>query len=165
MAVLVEALSVIVRRDSIERYIVGGWEKFLDFVPNQTMCTDGDLVRVGFMSPRDVEDFVIHLEGAGLQFHYGNEKLQAERGLRVSGDIIVVDQMKGPTTECDWVEFGSFSIEGEDIKIPTCWLFEGPRIAAGLHFSSKQMTLATPEGWTPANLKSMHFMANEPGVQ
>lgn len=165
MAVLVEALSVIVRRDSIDSYMTGGWSKFVDLVPNQTMCTDEELVRVGFMTPADVEDFVFQLERHGLQFHYGDVKTQIERGLRNSGDIVVIDQIRGPTTQCDWIEFGAFTLEGEDVKIPSCWLFKAPRLASGLHFKSKQMTIATPENWTPQNLKSMIYLSDEPKVQ
>ena len=38
MAVLVEALSVIVRRDAIESRFSGGWPKFLSSIPNSTLC-------------------------------------------------------------------------------------------------------------------------------
>ena len=54
MAVLCEAISVVVRRDAIDKYFKGGWIKFVDDVPNSTMCTDGELVRVGFMTPNSV---------------------------------------------------------------------------------------------------------------
>ena len=35
---------------------------------NSTMCTDGELVRVGFMSPNAVQEYVESLEAGGLQF-------------------------------------------------------------------------------------------------
>lgn len=54
MAVLIEAISVVVRKDAIEKRFPGGWDSFLDEIPNNTLCTDGELVRVGFMSPQDV---------------------------------------------------------------------------------------------------------------
>lgn len=158
MAVLVEALSVIVKRDSIDQYINGGWEKFISIVPNQTMCTDGELVRVGFMTPQDVECFVVELESQGLHFHFGDKKTQIEKGLRPRGDIIVIDQFRGPTTSCDWIEFGAFSLETSPVRIPACWLFDEPRIAHGLHFKGKEMTLVTPDGWTPENLKSLMYV-------
>ena len=63
MAVLVEALSVIVRRDAIVRKYRGGWQEFLQHVPNNTFCTDDELARVGFMHPKDVEAYVTHLVG------------------------------------------------------------------------------------------------------
>ena len=58
MAVLVEAISVVVRRDAIGARYPGGWRGFLSIVPNSTLCADDDLVRVGFMAPPDVEAFI-----------------------------------------------------------------------------------------------------------
>ena len=68
MAVLVEAISVIVRRDAIDRRFSGGWREFLNAVPNNTFCADEDLARVGFMTPQDVEAFVRRLDCGGLTF-------------------------------------------------------------------------------------------------
>ena len=58
MAVFCEAISVVVRRDAIDKYFKDGWIKFVDDVPNSTMCTDGELVRVGFMTPNSVQDYI-----------------------------------------------------------------------------------------------------------
>ncbi len=49
MAVLVEGLSVIIRADCLQNFET--WDAFKEIVPNETMCADGELVRVGFMSP------------------------------------------------------------------------------------------------------------------
>jgi hypothetical protein len=51
MAVLVEAISVVVRRDAIDRSFEGGWMAFVSRVPNATLCTDNQLARVDFMDP------------------------------------------------------------------------------------------------------------------
>jgi len=51
MAVLVEAISVVVRRDAIDRSFGGGWRAFVSCVPNTTLSTDDQLARVGFTSP------------------------------------------------------------------------------------------------------------------
>ncbi len=68
MAVLVEAISVVVRRDSIDRTFDGGWTGFVSCVPNATLCTDSQLARVGFMDPGAVGKFVESLQAAGLVF-------------------------------------------------------------------------------------------------
>ena len=68
MAVLCEAISVVARRDSIDAFYKGGWDTFQNDVPNATMCTDGELVRVGFMSPDAVGIYIEKLEANGLQF-------------------------------------------------------------------------------------------------
>lgn len=147
MAVLVEAISVIVRRDAINKRFTGGWRGFLNVVPNNTLCADDDLARVGFMSPPDVEEFVRHLERAGLVFTSNGKAL----------DIAVVDQMRGPTIPAEWLEFAHLALSGNGGKVAACWLFEGPRIAAGTHISAKGMTLATPEGWTYEDSLSANF--------
>ena len=147
MAVLVEAISVIVRRDAIDKRFQGGWREFENVVPNCTLCADDELVRVGFMSPPDVEAFVRHLEKGGLTF--------VKNGQAV--DIAVVDQMRGPTMPADWLEFAHLSLGETGDKVAACWLFEGPRIASGIHMSAKGMTLATPDGWNYDNSLSANF--------
>jgi hypothetical protein len=51
MALLVESISVVVRRDAIDRYFAGRWDGLAARVPNATPCTDGRSARVGFMDP------------------------------------------------------------------------------------------------------------------
>jgi hypothetical protein len=66
MAVLVEGISVIVRRDAVQSLYPGGWEGFVADAPNKTLCADPNLARVGFMAPDDVKAFVAQLERVGL---------------------------------------------------------------------------------------------------
>ena len=47
MAVLVEAISVIVRRPAIDERFNGGWPAFLQAIPNRMGCHGNDLARVG----------------------------------------------------------------------------------------------------------------------
>ena len=68
MAVLVEPISVVVRRDAINTRFIGGWPAFLESIPNRTLCADADLARVGFMSPDDVKAYASELEAGGLVF-------------------------------------------------------------------------------------------------
>jgi len=65
MAVLCEAISVVIRRDSIDAFYKGGWAAFQNDVPNKAMCTDEELVRVGFMSPDAVGAYIEKLEANG----------------------------------------------------------------------------------------------------
>jgi len=95
MPVLVEAISVIVRSAAVHTKYVGGWNAFLAEVPNETLCFDEDLARVGFMSPVDVKHYVQRLVAKGLAFLDGGGSV----------DIVVVDQREGPTAPCDWIEF------------------------------------------------------------
>ena len=138
MAVLVEAISVIVRHDSIDLRFPGGWQGFESSVPNATICTDKQIARVGFMTPKDVENFINHLEDKGLIF-LAQEKVV---------DLAVVDQQRGLTIPCDWLEFGKLPFRDTDEKVSMCWLYEGERIYGhGLYMSGTSMELCTPLNW------------------
>jgi len=135
MAVLVEGISVVVRRDSIERKVSGGHTRIRRLIPNATYCADDELVRVGFLVPDEVREFIDELKEVGLTF--------VDEGKCV--DIAVCDQQRGLTNDCDWLEF--CHLKTEEGKVGAAWLYEGDRKAHGLHFSSTSMTLATPHGW------------------
>ena len=141
MPVLVEGISVIVRRGAIDSRFRGGWRNFESDVPNRTLCTDEELARVGFMSSVDVEAYVGRLEMGGLTF--------VEDGRSV--DVAVVDQLHGPTVPTDWLEFAEFTLDQKGNKVLGCWLVEGPRITTGHDLSLIPMWLSTPAGWTYEN--------------
>lgn len=126
MAVLIEAISVVILVEAIVEKFLGGLDAFEKIVPNQTLCADGEIVRVGFMTPQDVEAFVKELQGGGLEFLRDAESV----------DIAVVDQLRGPTSRCSWLEFGHVNL-GDD----------GPLVAACRRTGSQIMTIAHPLGW------------------
>jgi hypothetical protein len=168
MAVLVEAISVIVRRDSIEKHFIGGWPAFLKTIPNATSCYEDKLVRVGFMEPGSVQGYIEVLEQSGLVFMEDDKAV----------DIVVCDQLQGPTIACDWIEFGKLPID-DDNTVAAAWLFEGPRFTGGLHFKSRKFGLAVPARWkykgspseTPQFMdkldsqKHLEFLRQENGVE
>jgi hypothetical protein len=125
MAVLVEATSVIILAESLLNKFPGGWEAFEKIVPNRTMCADNEIVRVGFMTPQDVESFVKTLELNGLKFLRGNEAM----------DIAVADQRRGLTSKCSWLEFGHVNLDGKN------------RVAACRMVDSQVSEIVTPLGW------------------
>ena len=138
MAVLAEAISVVVRCDAILQRLPGGEEAFESMVTNDTYCSDGELVRVGFLGPGPVEAFVRELEAAGLRYLVDGK----------ATDFVVVDQRHGPTTPCDWIEFARIPF-GPDQRVAACWLFEGPRLPmAGIYLRGNSMQLHTPPGWS-----------------
>ncbi len=51
MAVLAEGISVVVRLDAIERLMEDDWANFVAIAPNQTLCCDNELARVGSARP------------------------------------------------------------------------------------------------------------------
>ncbi len=137
MAVLVEGLSVVVRRAAIDDHMIGGWDHFLTVVPNATLCTDGEVVRVGFLSPDAVGEFLGTLGAMGLVFLRDG----------IPTDVSVVDQRDGPTVPTSWLQFGRVSIARAS-QVALCWLFEGPRQGEGLHMKSRDMDVVMPMGWT-----------------
>ena len=161
MAVLCEAISVVVRRDAIDAYYAGGWGQFVNCVPNATLCTDGELARVGFLTPNDVREFVDDLVDSGLQFESKTKFLGLFGSGRNRSDIVVVDQHQGATMQCPWIEFGKFKLSEHDIEVSMCWLFEGEHIASGIHLKDQNMNLATPVGWSPKDSGGLIFKGEE----
>ena len=68
MAVLVEGISVLVRKDAIQDKMTGGDARFRLLIPNATFCEDDQLARVGFLNPTDVGTFIDELQDVGLTF-------------------------------------------------------------------------------------------------
>lgn len=136
MAVLVEAISVIMRVEAVMEAFSGDFEAFVEFVPNNTLCVDNEIARVGFMTPDDVESFIHKLENRGMRY------LQDEKAI----DIVVIDQLRGSAAACDWVEFG---------KIP--WDDNDHVVSAARLVGSEQHTLMTPDGWEYENSLSASY--------
>jgi hypothetical protein len=128
VAVLIEAISVVVKISAIQERYPGGWDAFKKNVPNQTLCADSKIARVGFMSPADVEAFVKSLEKNNLVFQSNGD----------TQDLAVVDQQRGFSLTCSWAEFGTVQIDGNkisacqvigdesgEIMFPDGWQYEG----------------------------------------
>jgi len=133
MAVLVEGITVIVRRTSIQRNLVGGWSAFVGSLPDATLCSDANIAGVGFVEPKDVESYVKRLERKGLTFLLDGK----------AADMAVVDQQRGPTTVCKWLEFGRGPFDQNHNKISICWFFDGS--------NNTSVKLFTPAGWAFEN--------------
>ena len=97
MAVLVEAVSIIVRLEAVKARYAGSWEAFKANIPNQTLCWDDEIARVGFMSPPDADGYIQSLIECGL--HY----LDADG---TTLDLVKIDQIKGVLSPCDWIDAG-----------------------------------------------------------
>lgn len=126
MSVLVEAHSIIVRCDAIHEKYPGGWEQFVVDVPNHTLCSDGEIARVAFMSPIDANAFINHLEFCGLHF--------CENGRAV--DIAATFQLSGLKVPCDWLVSGRINLDLSGASVACCRLKGGDC-----------MQLATPARW------------------
>ncbi|MBT3347400.1 MAG: hypothetical protein HN398_03025 [Thiotrichales bacterium] len=128
--VLIEAISVVIRVDSLLKVWKDDWDAFNKIVPNRTLCSDGELVRVGFMTPDDVQKFVErYLVPHGLVYLHNDQAV----------DIVIVDQNEGVMKECDWVEFSYIDV---DIDSEEEQPVAGCRLVGG-----KESKLVTPSGW------------------
>ena len=143
MAVLVEGISVVIKREALEDRFPGGLDEFVRSVPNSTLCMDEHLVRVGFMSPVDVADYVGHLEACGMVY--------LDRDAAV--DMVVADQQRGLAAACDWARIVRVDV-AEGQSVAACVMTSGG--AAGLN-------LALPEGWRfdESLSKKFHFFTTE----
>ena len=75
MTILIEAISIVVRCDSLERLGPDGMDRFYSSIPNQTFYSDGSLARVGFMDEQDALGFISVLESLGLVHLQGDESV------------------------------------------------------------------------------------------
>jgi hypothetical protein len=145
VAVLCEAISVIIRKSSIVDRFEGGFDTFLKLVPNDTLCDDGELIRVGFMSPDNVESYIGKLVEFNLRFHRTSVS-----GLENVADIAVVDQQRGLTNDCEWLLVGRIPINSKGDAVTGCWL-------AGSIINK----LFFPDDWTFENSLSQKFHFSE----
>jgi hypothetical protein len=143
MAVLIEGISVVLKADAVLTKYPGGWERFVADCPNQTLCADGELVRVGFMTPHDTKAFVEALARSGFVY------------LRDGAchDLVVVDQQHGFAVPCDWAEFGRVDWHGDANK----------KVGACRAVNSQRQELVTPDGWAYDGSLSSKFMFVETG--
>lgn len=137
MAVLIEGISVVVRAERIVENYPGGWEAFVTDCPNDSLCADGELARVGFMSPSDTKNFVSRLTSEGL-IHFDEGEAR---------DLVVADQQRGFAVPCEWAELFRVPPPGKETeRIVVCQ-------AAG----SDSRTLVTPDGWKYEESLSANF--------
>ena len=129
MAVLIEGLSVVIRRSAIDGRFQGGWEALLAQLPQQTLCDDGEIARVGFTDSEQCQQFVVALMEAGLEY--------ADEVNGMAKDFAVVDQRAGITTLCDWLDYGHVTIDDGHAMVAACRLLE-----------STSHEIVTPRDWS-----------------
>jgi hypothetical protein len=142
MAVLAEAISVVIKVESLLSLATEDQIKFTQSIPNKTFCGDGELIRVGFMNPADVHSYVEQLKSLGLIFIKDDHAI----------DLVVVDQLKGPIHNCSWIDFGVIDLNDSGNKIKSCKL-KGSTISQ----------VSCPSGWSFENSLSSKsgFISND----
>ena len=147
MSILVEAITVAFRNATADRHIQGGVDAVKKIAPNSTFRTDGLISAISFMDPESTGNFVDTLLNVGMEF--------VEDG--VAQDIVVLDQHRGPTAQCDWIGFNQ-NADGNSIA----WLVGHP-----------QGVMAVYDTWLPHNDlmfrdgqvgETMKFLREEDGL-
>jgi hypothetical protein len=138
MAILVEGISVIVRRVAVEERYTGGLEAFVEAAPTHLYCFDDDLVAVAFGDPNEAEAYCNSLAAAGIRF--------GEEG--TAPDVAIADQFHGLLTETDWLELArvDFDVDGHEITV--AWLHEGEQHAGDVPEEGDELDVSVPDGWS-----------------
>jgi hypothetical protein len=136
MAVLVEALCVIIRRGTIDAKYPGGWEKFEAAHRLMPVCADDRIMRLAFTSPMDMRIFIRELEKLGFEYMKDGK----------SAEIAIIDQSRGFMAPCDWLEYGHVAIGNGRTWVAACRFAGCP---------SKNIVL--PLGWTFRNSLSERY--------
>ena len=147
MSILVEAITVVFMNATADRHIQGGVDAVKTIAPNSTFRTDGLISAISFMDPESTGHFVDTLLNIGMEF--------VEDG--VAQDIVVLDQHRGPTAQCDWIGFNQ-NADGNSIA----WLV-----------GHLQGDMAVYDNWIPNNDlmfrdgqvgETMKFLREEDGL-
>jgi hypothetical protein len=138
MAVLIEAVSVVICLETIADKYPGGVEQYIEDCPNWSLCMDDKIARVGFMSPHDALDFIRSLERLGFRYVSDGE----------FDEIAVVYQFGGIPLPCDWLECLNVVIFKGDVRVFVCKM-TGDEIKSFAH----------PKGWTYENSLSKQCLA------
>ncbi len=98
MPVSIQGFSVLARNASIDQRYPGGVNAFRRDCPNGTFCTDGRIVRVGFLTLEDVQTFLRELSKLGLTTGSRDEP----------GEVAVTSAADGAISDCAWLQVGAF---------------------------------------------------------
>jgi len=95
MSVLIEANNIVVRIETIEEKYPGGVDQYIEDCPNRSMCMDDEIIRIGFLTLRETEQFVRYLESLGFRCVTNGQ----------FDEIAALDQFEGFCYPCDWLDF------------------------------------------------------------
>jgi len=100
MSIFIESLTVVVRRLTLDVSWSGGSDAYLSTALSadslaSLVCTDDVLTAVSFASAVGCEVWLDRLADCGI-VHLGDER---------SVDIVCIDELSGPSTPCDWIEW------------------------------------------------------------
>ncbi len=127
MTVLVEGLSVIIKLETIDEVIPDGFEGFRQYIPNFEWCKDDKIIRLGFFTMDEADEFIKKMESLGLVF---KEQESAK-------DFALVDQIYGISSKCEWLEYGHVNLHNDPQQT----------VAACRYVGSEDANIVTPVDW------------------
>jgi hypothetical protein len=144
MPVIIEAQSVVLKTTTILSCYSGGWDTFKREIPNDSLCCDGKIVRVGFMEPYDGVDYLELLAERGIGFYQPPS---------ISRQFATIDQLSGPIVAVDWLEMRHIPVDDDPCKTV---------LACRLVGDTSQI-LAVPDGWEFEESLSQRCLTFDPG--
>ena len=149
MTILIEAINVVIKKDSLIRVFGDNYDEFQGLIPNQSSYEDEKLGRVGFMDEYGVNEFISSLENKGLRFLDKNGNFD---------DFAIVCQGQDLKYKCDWLEI--FNIEVEDKILEVCAFKD----SSGKIFLEKDKnSFICGEGWSLDAAIQFHQNKDEAG--
>ena len=156
MAILLEAINVVIKREMVETKCKGGFLGLLEDISyfKLPFHMDRELFRIGFGDPDTLHRFLPAL---------------GKRGLNFTDDWCIVDMMSGPTRPCNWLGFGRqmFFKNGSNIGVSfdsysIGWLKS--KTHSGIVCNENfEYTIAAPKDWNFSNaISNIH---NTPGEE
>jgi hypothetical protein len=100
MAIILEAINVVIKHESILKKYPNGELGFLADISSfeAPWHTDREVSRVGFFDPNEMHTYLRVLEQRGLVFTMDSTYDNC--------DFCIVDMISGPTKPCPWLGFG-----------------------------------------------------------
>ncbi len=128
MAVLVQAVTVIIVNAAVAQRFPGGEQALAQMWPGPVYCTDGRISAVAFMTSEDATRFTALLGSHGF----------ADPWATSARDIAVVVQGKGLVTGCDWLR-----VERRPLDERT----GAPEVTIARMAGEELTTFSAPAGW------------------
>lgn len=139
MPIVIEALTLVVPRSTLEKQWPGGVADFFEFSRSvkgaRFAIADSALVGVGFFDPEDSVPLGDRLETWGIHPFADADADDAPR----AGGFVIVDQRLGPLVPCDWLRWWR-EPEGHT----TAWSVE-----------TETSELVAPPNWTPKRSREL----------
>lgn len=133
MPVVVEGIGLVLNAEKSLTRFPKLREMIEALIPDTLISADGELVSLNFYHPEEVKNFSSLLSEVDLQL-LSNGKFD---------DYAIVDELKGCTKPCDWIEVYSKKLENESVQITCCRLS-----------GSKNQQICFPPGWKAETARS-----------